>query len=352
MAQNRFESLQALRAIAALAVVVFHIRVVELKFLPGDAIIDALARYMDAGVDLFFVLSGFVMTTITAGRYGRPGAAPDFLVRRAWRVLPIYWIFTSLLVAKIAISPGLAASGYTEQNVIASYLLIPQAGLPVLAVGWTLIHEGYFYLVFGAAIAFVPERLVPLYLLAWGAAVALGHWALEASPATALVTNPLTYEFIAGALLGLYWRRMPTWLGLPLLLAGAVLAVAAAVLLPTEGPAHMSTWTRVSVFGLAAWLLVAGAVVLESHGRLPVPRWLSTLGDASYSLYLSHIFVIFPVGRLWAGLVPSTSGANHAAFVLAATIACCLVALAAYRWIERPLLALPTRLVRGAMVGR
>lgn len=344
----RLESLQALRAIAALAVVVFHIRVVELKFLPEGAVLDALARYMDAGVDLFFVLSGFVMTTITAGRYGRQGATADFLVRRAWRVLPVYWLFLSLLVAKLALSPGLAASGYTQQDILASYLLIPQAKLPVLGVGWTLVHEAYFYIVFAVAIAFVPERAVPLYLFTWGAAVTLGHFTLEASPAQALATNPLTYEFIAGALLGLYWRRIPAWLGLPLLLAGCVLALAAGALLPAEGPENMSVWTRVGVFGIASALLVAGAVVLERRGRLPVPRWLSALGDASYSLYLSHIFVIFPAGRIWANVMPSTSWANHAAFALAITALACGVALAAYRWIEQPLLALPKRLARSA----
>lgn len=352
MAQNRFESLQALRAIAALAVVIFHLRVVELKFLPGGAILDAIGRYMDAGVDLFFVLSGFVMTTITAGRYGGQSAASDFLVRRAWRVLPAYWLFTSLLVAKMAFSPGLAASGYTEQDILASYLLIPQAQLPVLAVGWTLVHEAYFYLVFAAAIAFLPERAVPLYLLAWATAVTAGRWALEPAPAQALVTNPLTYEFIAGALLGLYWRRIPSWLGLPLLVAGAVLAVAAAALLPSEGPAHMSIWVRVGVFGIAAVLLVAGAIVLESRGHLPVPGWLSALGDASYSLYLSHIFVIFAAGRAWAGLMPSGAWVNHATFALAITTLCCVLALAAYRWIEQPLLALPKRFLRSATAGR
>jgi len=80
---HRFLSLQVLRGVAALAVVVFHLRGVEIKYLPGEAILDGIGRYADAGVDLFFVLSGFVMTTLTAGREGGIAAAGTFLARRA-----------------------------------------------------------------------------------------------------------------------------------------------------------------------------------------------------------------------------------------------------------------------------
>ena len=227
--QQRMDSLQCLRGVAALAVVLFHLRGVEIKYLQGPAMLDAVARYADAGVDLFFVVSGFVMTTIAAGRYMKAGASAQFLVKRAWRVLPMYWIFTTLVVALMAVVPSMVNSSYAGQSVLASYLLIPHAQLPVLTVGWTLVHEAYFYLVFAGVIAFVPERFVPAFLLLWAAAIGVAPWLPPGptTPAHVLVTNPLTYEFIAGALLGLYWRHIPARLGLPLVVAGVAVAVSA-----------------------------------------------------------------------------------------------------------------------------
>ncbi|WP_303636504.1 acyltransferase family protein [Stenotrophomonas tuberculopleuritidis] len=343
--QHRMESLQCLRGVAALAVVLFHLRGVEIKYLQGPAILDAVARYADAGVDLFFVLSGFVMTTVSVGRYGKDGASSQFLAKRAWRVLPMYWIFTTLVVVLMALAPGMVNTSYENQSVLASYLLIPHAQLPVLTVGWTLVHEAYFYLVFASAIALVPERFVPAFLLAWAAAVGAAHWSPDgpAMPAHHLVTNPLTYEFIAGALLGLYWRRIPSWFALPLFSTGIAGAMTAAALLPEEGPASMNVHTRVALFGSASVLLLAGSVRMEALNRLRAPLWLMRLGDSSYSLYLTHIFVISAAGRLWAMLVPSTGWPAHLAFVMGTTLACCLVGYIVHVRLERPLLALPRR---------
>lgn len=343
--RHRMDSLQCLRGIAALAVVLFHLRGVEIKYLQGPAILDAVARYADAGVDLFFVVSGFVMTTVSAGRYTKDGASSEFLIKRAWRVLPMYWIFTTLVVVLMALAPSMVNSSYADQSVLASYLLIPHAQLPVLTVGWTLVHEAYFYLVFASAIAFVPERLVPVFLLAWAAAVGAPHVLPEgpATPAHYLVTNPLTYEFIAGAMLGLYWRKIPSWLALPLIVMGAAGAVAAAAALPEAGPASVSIHTRVALFGTASVLMLAGCVGLEAQNRMRIPLWLTRLGDSSYSLYLTHIFVISAIGRMWATFMPSSGWAGHVAFVAIATLACCITGGLVHARLERPLLALPNR---------
>lgn len=343
--KRRIESLQCLRGLAALAVVLFHLRGVEIKYLQGPMVLDALARYADAGVDLFFVVSGFVMTTIAAGRYAKVGESERFLVKRAWRVLPMYWIFTTLVVVLMAMIPSLVNSSYAGQSVLASYLLIPHGQLPVLTVGWTLVHEMYFYAVFAGIIAFVPERMVPAVLLLWAAliAAAAGIAPMPGTPAHTLAVNPLTYEFIAGALLGLYWRHIPAWMAWPLLAAGAATAIVAAATLPESGPATISVGTRVVCFGSASVLLLAGAIRLEANGGLHAPRWLSLLGDSSYSLYLTHIFVISAAGRAWAWYLPAPGWAGHLGFVVLTTLACCVVGYVVHIWLERPLLALPRR---------
>lgn len=344
--QQRMDSLQCLRGLAALAVVLFHLRGVEIKYLQGPALLDDVARYADAGVDLFFVVSGFVMTTVAAGRYTKEGAGSQFLGKRAWRVLPMYWIFTTLVVALMAVVPTMVNSSYADQSVLASYLLIPHAQLPVLTVGWTLVHEAYFYLVFAGAIAFVPERTVPVFLLLWAAAIGASAWLPPgpATPAHYLVTSPLTYEFIAGAMLGLYWRRIPACLALPLIVAGVATAVVAAIALPETGPGSITVGTRVALFGSAAVLLLAGSVRFEAQGRLRFPMWLVRLGDSSYSLYLSHVFVISAMGRAWAMASPAPTWPEHLAFVVLTTLACCVVGSIVHVRLERPLLALPKRL--------
>ncbi|QGL81529.1 acyltransferase [Stenotrophomonas maltophilia] len=345
---HRFLSLQVLRGVAALAVVVFHLRGVEIKYLPGEGILDGVGRYADAGVDLFFVLSGFVMTTLTAGREGGIAAAGTFLIRRAWRVLPPYWIFTTVVVVLMALVPTMVNSSYHDQSILASYLLIPHQQLPVLTVGWTLVHEAYFYLMFAVAIAFVPARALTTFLLGWAALIGVAHLFAPAatSPAHVLVINPLTFEFIAGALLGLHWRYLPRSLGWPLALGGGALAVAAASLLSTEGPSIMPVWTRVMLFGTASALLVAGAVLIEARARRAPPNSLILLGDTSYALYLSHIFVISVAGRLWSMLLPTGAWWNHGLFVAATLLACCVVGYLVHRVVERPLLLLPQRMAQ------
>ncbi len=340
-------SLQVLRAVAALMVVLFHLRGVELKYGQGSALLDVPARYGDAGVDLFFVVSGFVMAMICDSRPSGPGEAASFLARRAWRVLPPYWIYTTIVVALMMWFPGQVNTSYADQSVFASYLLWPQQQLPVLTVGWTLIHEAHFYLVMAAAIACVPKRLFMHFLLAWSFIV-IACCALlptPANPALRLVVNPLTLEFVAGAVVGLTWRRLPSDVAYPSMLAGVGMLVTAMVMMPAEGPASLSPVSRVCVFGTASLLILAGAVLSERRSETAwAPRRLLTrIGNSSYSLYLSHIFVISAFGRLWQLSGLNQTPLQHLAFIATSLLACVLVGCVSYRWLEQPLLSLGSR---------
>src|SRR5690606_33561145 len=138
---------------------------------------------------------------------------------------PLYWFYTTLVVVLMAVMPGVANSAYQDQSIVASYLLWPQAQLPLLTVGWTLIHEAFFYLLMAVAIAFARERQLPWLLLGWAGVTLLAHGMLGTgiAPWAAVATSPLSLEFIAGGLIGLYWRRLPSTFALPLLLAGTAL---------------------------------------------------------------------------------------------------------------------------------
>jgi hypothetical protein len=155
-------SIQILRAVAALMIAVVHTRYeFEFKFGIGDVIPPMTA--LAAGVDLFFVISGFVMAYGSFHAFGQPGASQDFITRRLIRIVPLYWIATSVLVAHVLLHyPSLAAAKHSVGTIIASYLFVPWPGptaamTPILAQGWTLNYEMFFYLLFTVSLLARPR---------------------------------------------------------------------------------------------------------------------------------------------------------------------------------------------------
>lgn len=340
-----FASVQVLRGLAALLVVAFHLQIIEGKYGHGVAVLPRFTRFADAGVDLFFVISGFVMATIAVGSYDSIASAKRFLVRRVWRIMPPYWFYTTLVVVLMAVSPGIANSSYQNQSILASYMLWPQAQLPVLTVGWTLIHEMYFYLMMAAMIALCREKFVPGILLAWAGLVLSAQLAPYPDvPWMAVVSNAMTLEFIAGALVGIYWRQLPGFLARPCFAFGALAFVLMMPTLESAGVQAVGPGMRTLLFGTSATLVVLGAVLSEKHGRLRTPDWLSAIGDSSYSLYLSHVFVISAMGRAWSISGLNQSWWQHTLFLLVAAGTCVLVAVLAHALLERPLLRLGRRM--------
>jgi len=337
------KSLQMLRGVAALLVVLFHLRQAEPRYGAGLAFLPDSLFYGSAGVDLFFVISGFMMTAIVGGRYGSVRAAGYFLARRAWRILPPYWFYTAVVLCLMWVLPGQINRSYPGQLMLESFLLLPQPQLPLLIVGWTLVHEAYFYLVLTLAVALVPTRYVPAYLVAWGGLAMLGYAWLPASPTpwALLVTNPLTLEFIAGALIGHGWHRVPGALGRPLFALGAVaLAGVMVVMGQVEQPAPFA---RVLLFGGSGALMVLGAARWEAHANVAFPRWLVAIGDSSYSLYLSHIFVLTAICYAWAKTGVTAPWWSHVLFAVVSVVACVGVGRLSYRLLEQPLLDMGRR---------
>ena len=334
-------SLQVLRAVAAMLVLAFHLRIVEAK-VAGASILPAAVRFADAGVDLFFVISGVVMALVTRGQFGSPPDAARFFARRFRRVVPLYWLYTTVVVALMAAFPGIANSSYQGQGVLASYLLWPQAQLPLLTVGWTLIHEMYFYVVIAMTLALVSERRLPAVMAAWGALVVVAQFWLAPrhAPWVHLVLNAMTLEFIGGVVLGLYWHRVPEHVARWSLPTGSALLIGAMLVL-----GHLASTTghlpvaypilRTALFGPASVLLVLGALAWERQHPDVLPRALVRLGDSSYSLYLSHVLVVSAVGRIWHMGGATASPWSRVAFLLVAFCAALAFGTASYRLLER-----------------
>lgn len=157
------------------------------------------------------------------------------------------------------------------------------------------------------------------------------------------MTSPLSIEFIAGALVGLYWRSLPSGLALPAVALGIAWMIAAGLLL-LEVPGHgQSDGIRTIAFGLPATLVIAGMARMESDGKAVAPGFLVHLGDASYSLYLTHLFVLSIVARIGSGLDVTGTVTGNTTLLIIMFIVCWIAALAVHKYVEKPLMNLGDR---------
>jgi peptidoglycan/LPS O-acetylase OafA/YrhL len=146
---KNIDTIQALRGIAVILVIIFHLMTVEIKYGGIHTIIPNLFHFSMFGVDLFFVISGFIMVIISQGKFQNPKETISFLYNRISRIYPTYWFYTFLILGVYLVKPTWVNSAQGSQiDILNSILLFPSDTLPIVMVGWTLIHEIYFYIVF------------------------------------------------------------------------------------------------------------------------------------------------------------------------------------------------------------
>jgi peptidoglycan/LPS O-acetylase OafA/YrhL len=223
-------SVQYLRAAAALAVVYYHVSALSQETWGLDP--ERIDHVGAAGVDLFFVISGFVMAMIV----GRPGAfdGREFWVRRIARVVPAYWVITFAVFALAWFMPHLfnstTADVYTLMTSL-SFLALDQGGgntTPLLVVGWTLNYEIFFYAIVALTAGLFGDRRLHGASLLLIALVVLGLWFVPEDPSLAFYTDPILLEFVFGILIYRTWsgtRQLHHGLALAMFLTGTVLLV-------------------------------------------------------------------------------------------------------------------------------
>lgn len=290
-----------LRGVAALMVAIAHLHAVENR-LGGTPLLGQWALAGFGGVDLFFVISGFVMVWVTRADQGKPAALPGFWFARLARIYPLWWLVLSVLVAVWLVKPDWVYSSHgSSPELWKSFLLVPDKELPLHAVGWTLIHELWFYLVFGLMLL-LPVRWFPAALAIWAILTAAAAYVLPRpeNPFLALIRHPLTLEFILGAVIGLLAQRRIFPASRLLVQFGGFWMLLSALALRENAPAMFGQeWPRLFYFGIPAALLVWGCVGLE-HTGYKSSKWSTALGDWSYALYLIHVPVFAALGRLLA----------------------------------------------------
>jgi exopolysaccharide production protein ExoZ len=301
---NRLSAIQSLRGWAAFMVFAAHCIGLQPMYCFTDGHWQRNAVEIGAaGVDIFFVVSGFIMVHVTSRLENSWRSALRFLMERMGRIYPMYWIWLGIAVIVYLLRPHwIYKTPGQMPHYWASFFLFPAANAPVLRVGWTLIHEVYFYIVFSIFLLAIPKKALVFALLIWAIAiVSLRHAFPEIMhPAWVLATHPLTLEFIGGAFLGIWFSSGMRPSGFPVRnLIAACLALPlfkmASLLLPWGMD---SDWMRVIFAGFPAVMIVAAAAALEKQPGYRAPSWMVALGDMSYSLYLSHTMVII-VGYGW-----------------------------------------------------
>jgi len=334
--------IQYLRGLAAMMVVVFHLksqfeRMGYAGGWPGG---------LSSGVDIFFVISGFIMLVTTAGK---PISPLDFWWRRIVRIVPLYWLVTAFMTAVMLAAPRLLQTGaYDGWHLLSSYLFIPaqhpvqHSMEPLVTPGWTLNYEMFFYLIFGLFLL-APQRL--RFMGTVGTIALLVGVGAALAPARETVlgfyTDTIMLEFAFGMALGqvalrdALYGRMPAAIGWALLAIGLLLLVVPLIPFPPSTPRAFSR-------GLFATAVVAGVLILEARVCVREMPLLRALGNASYSIYLTQIVTTSALSQAWRRLGLHEGPAGLVGFAVIDIVLCAVVGWLCYRFLERRL----TRLFR------
>lgn len=341
--QVRLQGVEAGRGIAALFVVFYHAALHIETNVPGARVLWGIPHFGHAGVDFFFVLSGFIISYVHRRDIGNPHQVGHYLQRRFTRVFPFYWLVLSYYMLDTWLLHRSAFPSATD--VITSIFLFPHGNGPIVGGGWTLVLEVMFYIVFSVNI--LSRRIGAATLVVWGLAVATGlvvqpqhgHAILGA------VMSPFCLEFFLGMAAATIanHRDIP---GSRTLLIVSLVAFAIAGCLEDAGQLNGYGTIARLVYGGCSVPIILAIVDMERRGQLRVPRLMAVLGRASYAVYLVHLVAIgitykllsmaVTMNREWAlplwGLLCSTG------------VICGVLASI---WIEQPVI----RLVRTRVFG-
>ncbi|PWJ92732.1 peptidoglycan/LPS O-acetylase OafA/YrhL [Mesorhizobium loti] len=339
-------NIQVMRGVAALMVVLAHLSLAR----GGMGLDTFYPRYWwfgPSGVDIFFVISGFVVTT-SAVNHGRNSTtrwrtACSFALKRVVRIYPVYWV---ALATAVAVMPpvGSAVGGLPERSMIAKIFLATPFN-DFIALSWSLCFEMWFYVVLTGILIVAPKK-VYFALSVWAAltlAIVLYGYVYHPEWSWIAATSPFQVEFMFGCFVA-WLTNAPkeTRFGWTAFAVG-VAWYAASVYLNAQYGGYDPRW-RAPLFGLASGFIIYGVVALELRKAFFLPRMMLPIGAASYSLYIWHQFIFFVCIYVTEqfGLFEAVPGP---VLLIAWAAIAGLVAFSSYRLIELPTMKLINRLL-------
>lgn len=347
----KLPNIQIMRAVAALAVVFYHdgIESTAICVATGNPCIYDFT-IGGFGVTLFFMISGFIMVMTSWNSFAQPGAGSQFMRRRLTRIVPLYWLVTTIAVVGALLVPSMLNVPVDDPIYIASsYLFWPMArvnGLirPIANLGWTLNLEMMFYAVFAFALFFDRKRgmfiavafLSCATLLQMTGIFAVGG--LLSSPPLNFWADPIILNFILGMLVAVLYKQQFRVSLTETRLLIAISAVGLLIINNIHGtldtiPENSFINRGVLTFAIA-FMFIAGTLGPQVDVAKPLWRAGLLIGDASYSLYLVHPFFLRPMSKIWGRTIGDYLPVWS--FSIVAMMLAVSVGLVVYLFVERP----------------
>lgn len=299
MQPKTFRSIQLLRGLACLLVVLFHSSM-QLEVYYHQSLLGGIFMDGYAGVDLFFVISGFVIAYTSTANWSQPTTFGHFWYKRVTRIYPIYWaILLPVAVGSTLVGSSAKLHAQSFASLVAEWipiLILWPNHQAIIGVSWTLSYEMYFYVVFSLLILSSRLWVIPCGIIILSVLVFMDSHVVEGSSLlTKFLLSPFNLEFAAGALACFLLKHvtLPTYALLCIILIAFWLGI---TYLPTVTKDNNAQ--RVLVFGTSSFLIVWGLAGLELVQEMKIPKGLGYMGDASYMLYLIHFPVLVFANKL------------------------------------------------------
>ncbi|MBR8835697.1 MAG: acyltransferase [Stigonema ocellatum SAG 48.90 = DSM 106950] len=349
VSKKKLNLIQVFRGLASLLVVLAHGSLIFHINLARDFLSDIFS-FGGSGVDFFFVLSGFIIFYTHRKDIAKQIKFRGFILKRFMRIYPIYWV---VLTGKLLSSLNIFSSEthqYGLIELIKAYLLIPQDRVLLsssfLGVSWTLSYEIFFYLMFCLLICLKHNFFLPI-IFTWLSIIFLNFLGIIEFPKHSyllhLLFSELNLEFIFGALAAYFVSKYEISYGSLILYVGLFLYTLSAI----NYHEKILPLSSVVTFGLPFMILTIGAVALEMSKSLTISPTLIFLGDASYSIYLIHGFVINHLTKavIKLGMVNflTQNSLVFSLFAIFNAVIALMVGCAMYLYLEKPLLSIMRR---------
>lgn len=332
-ANHKLTGIEAGRGIAAIIVVFYH-AARHLKADYGSMPWHGFGQFGHAGVDFFFVLSGFIIYYVHKRDIGRPSALPGYFERRFTRIYPLFWV--SLLIGLVFAGLSSTQTLPTIGELLQRATLLPFGGN--VGVAWTLQHEILFYLIF--ALAIMQRSIGIVVFVTWFTGIAIALF-LGYSPADSPLLYCLLSVFNVQFFLGMFAAYVVTtgqFRRHTFIFGAGIVGFGVLGILENIGAFNGYTNTSKLAYGMSSTLIVIGLAGANVSGQLQPPNALVHLGKASYSIYLLHLPCIGIIYKLLT--ISGLKAAMHVDLIyLVISVGSILMCMVASAYVEYPLIA-------------
>lgn len=323
-----------LRGIACMLVALMHITITFSETC-HQPLLGNIFKFGGSGVDIFFVLSGFIITYSNMQYIAKAASAGKFLIKRAIRIFPIYWIIISIFLLLQLLLPSFYRTHFqlTATTIISTYLLLPNHEM-INGVSWSLTNELFFYIIFTLAILIPIKKYSLSLLLVFFIVLFLfpltSFNTSNKNEFTKLLIFPMNIEFLFGISVVLLINYFPKKWCIPCLITGIGLFILSALF-------FNNGYSRVLMYGFPSFLIILALVKYELTFDIKVNKLFLQLGDASYSIYLFHLPIVVAFYKIMGKL----NVTNHLLTVILSLglfFFICLMGIFIYKKIESPLI--------------